>query len=82
ALIPVGHAGTQGTEGLAETVAAMDGAGPARSMIVCAAGPLHGRSVKLTTAAWTLDGPAVADALGLEQGLLLQDFEALALSIP
>ncbi|WP_239507910.1 glucokinase, partial [Proteus mirabilis] len=51
-------------------------------MIVCAAGPLHGRSVQLTNAAWSLDGPAVAEALGLEQGLLLQDFEALALSIP
>lgn len=80
--VPVGHAATQGADGFAEAVAAMAGAAPARSMIVCAAGPLHGRSVKLTNAAWSLDGPAVADALGLEQGLLLQDFEALALSIP
>lgn len=80
--IPIGHAATQGAGGFAETVAAMDGTAPARSMIVCAAGPLHGRSVKLTNAAWSFDGPTVADALGLEQGLLLQDFEALALSIP
>ncbi|QCI66831.1 glucokinase [Phreatobacter stygius] len=78
----VGHAGTRSAQGLAEAVAAMEQARPARSMIVCAAGPILGREVKLTNAAWTLDGPAVAAALGLEQGLLLHDFEALALSIP
>ncbi|MCC2098438.1 MAG: glucokinase, partial [Hyphomicrobiales bacterium] len=53
-----------------------------RSLIVCAAGPLRGRSVKLTNANWELDGPALASQLGLQQGLLLNDFEALALSLP
>lgn len=52
------------------------------SLLVCAAGPASGRSITLTNAAWTVDGPKVAAHLGLEQGLLLNDFEALALSLP
>ena len=53
-----------------------------RSMLACAAGPVVGRGVKLTNAAWTIDGPEVAAAFGLEQGLLFNDFEAQALAIP
>lgn len=52
------------------------------SLIVCAAGPASGRCIDLTNAAWTIDGPEVVAELGLEQGLLLNDFEALALSLP
>jgi glucokinase len=55
---------------------------PPRSVIVCAAGPVRGRHVTMTNAHWTIDGAAVADALSLEQGLLLNDFEAQALSLP
>lgn len=53
-----------------------------RSLIVCAAGPVEGRCVKLTNATWTIDGPRVAAALGFAQGLLLNDFEAQAYSLP
>ncbi len=53
-----------------------------RSMLACAAGPVQGRSVRLTNAAWSIDGPDAAHALGLEQGILFNDFEAQALSIP
>ncbi|MGO9675166.1 MAG: glucokinase [Methylocella sp.] len=53
-----------------------------RSLIACAAGPVSGRSVKLTNAAWSIDGASVAAELGLEQGLLLNDFEAQALALP
>lgn len=53
-----------------------------QAMIVCAAGPLEGRTIQLTNASWRLDGPELADRLGLEQGLLLNDFEALALTLP
>lgn len=53
-----------------------------RSLIVCAAGPVSGRTVKLTNADWTIDGPKVAANAGLEQGLLLNDFEAQAFSLP
>lgn len=54
----------------------------ARSVIACAAGPMSGRSVKLTNAAWTLDGPGIAQELSLDQGLLLNDFEAQAIALP
>jgi glucokinase len=53
-----------------------------RSLIACAAGPVSGRCVKLTNAAWSIDGAAVAAELGLDQGLLLNDFEAQALALP
>ena len=53
-----------------------------RSMIVCGAGPVIGRALKLTNAAWVIDGPLLAEKLGLDQGLLLNDFEAQALSLP
>lgn len=54
----------------------------ARSVIACGAGPIVGRSLHLTNAAWTIDGPAIAERLGLAQGLLLNDFEAQALALP
>ncbi len=52
-----------------------------RSMIACAAGPVDGCKVKMTNAAWTIDGAVVAAAAKLDQGLLLNDFEAQALSL-
>ncbi len=55
---------------------------PPRSLIACAAGPVEERGVKLTNAAWTIEGEAVAAHASLSQGLLLNDFEALALSLP
>jgi len=56
--------------------------GTPRSMIACAAGPVEGRAVTMTNAHWLIEGTAVAKAHGLEQGLLLNDFEAQALTIP
>jgi glucokinase len=53
-----------------------------KSLIACAAGPIAGRTVKLTNAHWEIDGAKVAAATGLEQGLLFNDFEAQALSLP
>lgn len=52
------------------------------SVIACGAGPVDGRRLKLTNAPWTLDGPKMAAMLGLGNGLLLNDFEAQALSLP
>lgn len=80
--VMVGHAATRSVTNLAEAVSGMEGTASARAMIVCAAGPIIGRAVKLTNAAWTLNGPELAEALRLRQGLLLHDFEALALSLP
>jgi glucokinase len=53
-----------------------------RSLIVCAAGPVEGRAIKLTNADWTIDGAEIAAKANLDQGLLLNDFEAQAFSLP
>ena len=52
-----------------------------RAAILAVAGPLDGRQAQLTNAAWHFDGPALGRALGLDQGLLVNDFEALAASL-
>jgi glucokinase len=52
------------------------------SLIACGAGPVVGRTLKLTNAPWVMDGPETARRLGLQQGLLLNDFEAQALALP
>jgi glucokinase len=52
------------------------------SILVCAAGPVEKTRVKLTNANWDIDGRAVARDLGLADGIMFNDFEALALSIP
>ena len=69
--------------GLADAVLAAEGGRlEARSVIACGAGPVVGRTLQLTNAPWLIDGPKVANRLGLGQGLLLNDFEAQALSLP
>jgi glucokinase len=78
----IGHVATHAVTSFVAAIRETAGALPARSMIVCAAGPVRGRRVQLTNADWALDGPETAAALGLDQGLLLHDFEALALSLP
>ena len=65
----------------AEEAFASLGARP-RSLLVCGAGPVDGRKLKLTNAPWTIDGPETGRQLGLAQGLLFNDFEAQALSLP
>ena len=70
--------------GLAEAMeAVLPGSGPRpATAMVCAAGPVEGRHLQLTNAAWRIDGPEVAGHLGLKQGVLFNDFEAQALSLP
>lgn len=53
-----------------------------KSLLVGAAGPVTGKTLAMSNAQWLIDGEEVAAALGLEQGLLLNDFETLALTIP
>jgi glucokinase len=78
------HLMTKDYLGLEEALAAiLPGlAGKPRTLIVCAAGPVNGRTVQLTNAGWFIDGSFVAVKAGLEQGLLLNDFEAQAFSLP
>jgi glucokinase len=78
------HLRTGDYPGLAEAIEAAVpalGAKP-RSVIACGAGPVVGRTLKLTNAPWVMDGPKTAQRAGLSQGLLLNDFEAQALSLP
>jgi len=55
---------------------------PPASLVICAAGPADGCSVTLTNRDWRIDGHEIVGALRLKQGLLLNDFEAVALSLP
>ena len=78
------HRKTWDYPGLAEAIESAIselGARPA-SVIACGAGPVVGKTLKLTNAPWLIDGPEVAGKLGLGRGLLLNDFEAQALSLP
>jgi glucokinase len=78
------HLHTGDYPGLAEAIEAAVpklGVRP-RSVIACGAGPVVGRTLKLTNAPWVMDGPGAARRTGLAQGLLLNDFEAQALSLP
>ncbi len=78
------HQLTGDYKGLGEAIAAAT-AGDAvkpKSVIACGAGPVDGRRLKLTNAPWVMDGPDIAAMLDLSNGLLLNDFEAQALSLP
>ena len=78
------HLRTDDYPGLAEAIEAAIpklGTRP-QSMVACGAGPVAGRTLKLTNAPWVMDGPEAARRTGLKQGLLLNDFEAQALSLP
>jgi glucokinase len=83
-LEPGPHLKTADHPGLEAAIAFTRGAFSAqpRSMIACAAGPVEGRKVSMTNAAWDIDGAAVAAAAKFDQGILLNDFEAQALSLP
>jgi glucokinase len=78
------HVRTGDYPGLAEAIEAALPKLPARprSVIACGAGPIVDGKLKLTNAAWHIDGREVASYLKLEGGLLLNDFEAQALSLP
>ena len=83
ALSPPVHCKTGDFAGLAEAILAADlPMEKPRSVIACGAGPVVGQTLQLTNAPWLINGPAVARKLGLSQGLLLNDFEAQALSLP
>ena len=78
------HLKTHDYPGLAEAIEAAVpklGAMP-RAVIACGAGPVVERKLKLTNAPWHIDGQEVAKRIGLAAGLLLNDFEAQALSLP
>ena len=78
------HVRTGDYPGLGEAIAAIEpklSTKPA-SVIACGAGPIVDGKLKLSNADWHIDGHEVAGKLGLKGGLLLNDFEAQALSLP
>ncbi len=89
-LSPMVRLDTAGESSFAEKVrrALAEGGFPTpRSFLLAVAGPVVGRKAVLSNAttangALMIDGPQLADQLGLEQGLLLNDFEALCLALP
>ena len=83
ALRPLGNLRTADFPGPAQAIHSVAaGLSAPRSVVLCGAGPIDGRRCQLTNAAWTIDGDALASDLSLDQGLLLNDFEAQALSLP
>ena len=75
-------AGFTGFEECAEHALKVSGAPRPRSILACGAGPVEHRTLHLTNAVWTIDGPQIAYRLGLSQGILFNDFEAQALALP
>lgn len=53
-----------------------------RSAIIALAGPISGESVDLTNASWIVEPKKTVARYGLEEMILLNDFEAVALSLP
>jgi glucokinase len=89
ALTPVLRFATGASGDIGETVEGAIAASACRprSFVAAVAGPLDGRSAELTnartpTGRLRIDGPALAARFGLDQGLLLNDFEALSLATP
>lgn len=50
--------------------------------VLAVAGPVEGNRCDLTNSPWTIDGDAIKAALGLRSSLVVNDFEALAWSLP
>ena len=62
----------------AEAAVASLGARP-RSLLVCGAGPVLGRKLKLTNAPWTMDGPRDGAAARPRSGAAVQRFRGAGL---
>jgi glucokinase len=81
--IPLVNVRTADHDTAEDALAAAVARSPARpaGMVLCVAAFIMGRAARMTNAGWTFDGPALAERFGLGQGLLLNDFEAAALSL-
>lgn len=53
-----------------------------RAAVLALAGPVKEEKVRLTNADWVIDPKALVARLGLDEVLLINDFEALALALP
>ncbi|MCC6983001.1 MAG: ROK family protein [Bauldia sp.] len=53
-----------------------------RSAVLALAAPITGESVRLTNSPWIISARSLIETMGLEEVILLNDFEALSLSLP
>lgn len=53
-----------------------------RSAVLAVAGPVQGDTVPLTNCPWIVEPKRMIERLGLDEVILLNDFEALSLSLP
>jgi glucokinase len=53
-----------------------------RSAILALAGPIAGEQIQLTNADWLVEPRKIVDRSGLQEMILLNDFEAISLSLP
>ncbi len=56
--------------------------GTPRTAIIAVAGPVTGDRIPLTNAAWVIEPLKMIDDLGLEEVIVVNDFEAQALALP
>lgn len=75
-------AGFRNFEEAAQAYLAGRDAAPPRSAVLALAGVTSGDRIRLTNSPWVIEPRRVAAALRLEEVIVLNDFEALALSLP
>lgn len=69
--------------GIEAAITAFLGGRPApASAVLAVAGPVQGNRVTLTNRGWVVDGAAIAAALGIREVRVVNDFAALAWSLP
>ncbi|MGE0715822.1 MAG: glucokinase [Alphaproteobacteria bacterium] len=61
---------------------AADGGPPPRAALLAVAAPVSGDRIRLTNAPWDIDAAALREAFGFADARLVNDFEAVAWSIP
>ena len=59
-----------------------EGQPPVRAAIFAVAGPVKNNRAQLTNHAWAIDGPQLAELLGIASVRVINDFEATAWSLP
>jgi len=69
-------------DALAAYLAGQDGHAPLHGAILAVAGVVDGERCALTNSAWVVDGPELRARFGLQTVRLLNDFEAIAWSLP
>lgn len=81
-LAPVATAAHPTLEAALRTALAGHAGPPPTRALLAVAGPVDGDRMQLTNAGWEVDGPRLRDAFGLGSVRLVNDFAAVARSMP